>query len=217
MSNKVLQATVFSIAMSTTLTAFAENDTAKSEDIINGINFGPLAQLVGTWKSDNPGGVDVSPAQANTAQGEGAPAATPLYEVMTFEVAADATNASEQYLAAIYYKQEVFRQLDDTKFHDQRGYLIYDHKNQTVYNSFCVPRGTCVVAEGKAGNDMTLVASSEGIAQSNFMSEKASTKGFTMNIKIDGNKLTYTETVKLDIYGKPFSHTDSDTLVRQAQ
>jgi len=31
-------------------------------------------------------------------------------------------------ITALYYKQEVFRKRDNGKFHDQRGYLIYDKK-----------------------------------------------------------------------------------------
>ncbi len=42
--------------------------------VIDGMDFGPLAQLVGTWKSVESGGVDISPAQAGTEQGKGAPA-----------------------------------------------------------------------------------------------------------------------------------------------
>ncbi len=68
--------------------------------VIDGMDFGPLAQLVGSWKSVDSGGVDISPAQEGTAQGKGAPAITPFYETMTFEVAADAVNASEQTLVA---------------------------------------------------------------------------------------------------------------------
>ncbi|WP_394143096.1 heme-binding beta-barrel domain-containing protein [Vibrio atypicus] len=181
---------------------------------IDGMDFGPLAQLVGTWKSVETGGVDMSPAQEGTEQGKGAPAVTPFYEVMTFEVAADATNASDQYLVALYYKQEVFRKKDDSKFHDQRGYFIYDQKNQIVYNSFCVPRTTCVTAEGSAGNTMTLKASKRGIAESEYMTDNAKTTDFTMNIAIEADKLTYSQTSSLEIYGQPFAHTDSSTLVK---
>ena len=35
-------------------------------------------------------------------------------ERMTFELAADAKNASEQYLTALYYKQEVFKKSDNS-------------------------------------------------------------------------------------------------------
>ncbi|CAM3118778.1 heme-binding beta-barrel domain-containing protein [Vibrio rarus] len=190
--------------------AMADHDNT----VINGFDYGPLAQFVGTWKSVESGGVDISPAQTGTPQGEGAPAVTPFYEVMTFEVAADAVNASEQTLVALYYKQEVFRKLDDTKFHDQRGYLIYDKDNQIVYNSFCVPRTTCVTAEGTAGSDMSLKVSERGIAESNYMLANASTTDFSMNIKVEGDTLTYSQTTALQIYNKAFAHTDASVLQR---
>ncbi|MGY3572578.1 heme-binding beta-barrel domain-containing protein [Vibrio paucivorans] len=181
---------------------------------INGMDFGPLAPLVGTWKSVESGGIDMSPGQEDSDVGKGGPAVTPFYEVMTFEVAADATNASDQYLVALYYKQEVFRKSDDSKFHDQRGYLIYDQENQIVYNSFCVPRTTCVTAEGPAGNNMTLVASKRGIAESEYMTDNATTTNFTMNLNISENELTYSQSSELNIYGKPFAHTDASTLYK---
>ncbi|MCG7499673.1 heme-binding beta-barrel domain-containing protein [Vibrio sp. Of7-15] len=197
-----------SVAAALSFPSFAE------ETVINGLDFGPLAQLVGTWKSSDAGGVDVAPGQEGSAAGEGAASVTPFYEVMTFEVAADAKNASEQYLVALYYKQEVFRKKDDSKFHDQRGYFIYDKENQVVYNSFCVPRTTCVTAEGKAGNNMTLVSSNQGIAESNFMSDNASTEDFIMNLNITKDRLVYSQTTSVEVYGEDFSHTDASTLYK---
>ena len=196
------------IAAVISVPAFADHNT------IDGMDFGPLAKLVGTWKSVETGGIDVSPGQEGTDVGAGGPAVTPFYEVMTFEVAADATNASNQYLVALYYKQEVFRKADDSKFHDQRGYFIYDQKNQIVYNSYCVPRTTCVTAEGPAGDTMTLVASKRGIAESEYMTDNATTTDFTMNISISDDTLTYSQTTGLEIYDKAFAHTDSSTLIK---
>ncbi|WP_286299737.1 heme-binding beta-barrel domain-containing protein [Vibrio apostichopi] len=196
------------IAAAISVPAVADHNT------INGMDFGPLAKLVGTWKSVETGGVDISPGQEGTDVGAGGPAVTPFYEVMTFEVAADATNASDQYLVALYYKQEVFRKADDSKFHDQRGYFIYDQKNQIVYNSYCVPRTTCVTAEGPAGDTMTLVASKRGIAESEYMTDNATTTGFTMNISISDDTLTYSQTTGLEIYDNAFAHTDSSTLIK---
>lgn len=196
------------LALGISFPAFADHNT------IDGMDFGPLAKLVGTWKSVEAGGIDVSPGQEGTDVGAGGPAVTPFYEVMTFEVAADATNASDQYLVALYYKQEVFRKADDSKFHDQRGYFIYDQENQIVYNSYCVPRTTCITAEGPAGDTMTLVASKRGIAKSEYMTDNVTTTDFTMNISISDDMLTYSQTTGLEIYNKAFAHTDSSTLIK---
>ncbi|MDF1763886.1 MAG: heme-binding beta-barrel domain-containing protein [Oleibacter sp.] len=174
-------------------------------------DFGPLQPLIGTWKTVNPG-VDVAPGRTGSPIGQGGPAVEPFYEIRTFEAAADAVNNSDQSLVAIYYKQEVFRQRDDAKFHDQRGYLIYDKKNQMVYNSYCVPRAVCVVAEGKAGAKMTLTAPSRGIAESSYMTENATTNAFSMTIDIGADSFTYTQITKLKSYGKDFTHSDSATL-----
>lgn len=203
--------TLIALTLGSALSAPALAD----HNMINGMDFGPLAKLVGTWKSVDAGGVDIAPGQEASAVGQGGPAVTPFYEVMTFEVAADATNASDQYLVALYYKQEVFRKADNSKFHDQRGYLIYDQENQMVYNSFCVPRTTCVTAEGAAGDTMTLTAAKRGIAESEYMTDNATTTDFTMNLSISEQQLTYSQTTTLDIYGRPFAHTDSSTLVKQ--
>jgi hypothetical protein len=175
------------------------------------LDLGPLAPLIGKWKTVEPG-VDVAPGRTGSAVGEGAPSVEAFYETRTFEVAADAVNASDQYLVAIYYNQEVFRKRDNAKFHDQRGYLIYDKKNNMVYNSFCVPRAVCVVAEGKAGSKMTLTAPQRGVAESSYMNKKATTTAFTMSMDIGSDTFTYTQTTSLKIYGKDFAHTDSATL-----
>jgi len=178
-------------------------------------DLGPLKNIIGTWKTVDAGGIDVAPGQATSKVGKGMPSVEPFYEVYTFELAADATNASEQHLVAVYYKQEVFRKRDDSKFHDQRGYLIYDKKNNMVYNSFCVPRAVCVVAEGKAGTKMKLEAPKRGIAESSFMSDKAATTAFSMTIDLsDKDTLKYTQNTALNIYGKPRVHTDSSVLKR---
>lgn len=188
---------------------------ADSDTIINGLDFGPLAQLAGTWKSTNTGGVDVAPGQEGSKVGKGGPAVEPYYEIFTFEPVADAKNASDQYLVAMYYKQEVFRKSDNGKFHDQRGYLIYDKKNQVIYNSYCIPRAVCVVTEGKAGNKVDFKTDKRGIAESSYMSENDSTTDFIMSLDLSvKNQLKYNQTTSLQVYGKPFAHSDSGSLTK---
>lgn len=196
------------LGLATSLPVLADHN------IVDGFDFGPLAKLVGQWESVEVGGIDVSPARIDSGVEAGLPAVTPFYEKMTFEVAADAVNASKQSLVALYYKQEVFRKIDDTKFHDQRGYLIYDADNQTVYNSFCVPRAMCVTAESPAGDTLNFVASKNGISESNFMTDNAATTSFSMNLIIAEDEITYSQSTGLKIYGQDVIHTDASTLKR---
>lgn len=198
------------ILLASSTLAHADSDTT-----INGLDFGPLAQLVGTWKSTDTGGVDVAPGQEGSKVGKGGPAVEPYYETFTFEPAADAKNASDQYLVAMYYKQEVFRKSDNGKFHDQRGYLIYDKKNQLVYNSYCIPRAVCVVTEGKAGNKIAFKTGKRGIAESVYMTSNDSTTDFSMTLDFSQkNLLKYNQTTSLIVYEKPFAHSDSASLTK---
>lgn len=197
-----------------TLPSYAKDTPTSQTDstIVNGLDFGPLAKLIGTWKTEETGGTDVAPGQAQSAVGKGGLAVEPYYEVYTFEPAADAKNASDQALTAIYYKQEVFRKRDNAKFHDQRGYMIYDKKNDVVYNSFCIPRGVCIVAEGKAGDVMKLETKNQGIAESDYMLENDNTLKFSIDMDFSKDKLKYSQTTNLQVYGKPFDHKDTSTL-----
>jgi hypothetical protein len=182
--------------------------------VIDGLDYGPLFGLIGTWKSAPKGGVDVAPGQAGSTVGKGKPAVSPFSETITYTPAGGAVNASDQHLAALYYRQQVFAKSDGKQFHDQTGYLIYDKKYQKVYDTFCIPRGVCVVAEGAPGTRMTLKTKSNGVAQTQYMLKTDRTEAFSITFKLSGNTLKYEQTTDLQVYGKPFSHTDSDTLTK---
>src|SRR5665647_955573 len=162
--------------------------TAAETGVIAGLDYGPLVGLIGTWESAPNGGVDVAPGQAGSKVGKGKPAASPFYETITYTPAGGAVNASEQHLAALYYRQQVFAKKDNKQFHDQTGYLIYDKKNQKVYDTFCIPRGVCVVAESAPGTTMTLKTmtlktQSKGVAETQFMLKTDRTEAFSITFK----------------------------------
>jgi len=190
--------------------------TVAETGVIGGLDYGPLVGLIGTWKSAPNGGVDVAPGQAGSTVGKGNPAVSPYYETITYTPAGDAVNASEQHLAALYYRQQVFAKIDNKQFHDQTGYLIYDKIGQKVYDTFCIPRGVCVVAEGAPGTTMTLKTQSNGVAQTQYMLNNDRTEAFSVTFTLSRNTLKYEQTTDLYVYGKPFSHTDSDTLKKTA-
>jgi hypothetical protein len=187
---------------------------------IDGVNYGPLAALIGTWKGDK--GVDRAPEPDGEER-------NPYYETLTFEAAGDVTNAEEQTLAVVHYKQVVSRKSNDEVFHHQVGYWLWDSADDTIVETFTIPRAVAVVAGGKLAQpdslDLELVfdvaadaSSSEfGIVQAPFMYNKAKTTAFTHTITVKGDDMRYSESTVLDIYGKTsYDHKDVNTLKRTA-
>ena len=175
------------------------------------VDYGPLACLVGEWRGDQ--GVDLSPE-------EDGPEESPFYERLLFEAAGDVTNAEEQKLTIVRYHQQVYRKRNDKLFHNESGYYSWHGETGLVVQSFAIPRGVAVVAEGSAeatddGCIIRVAADPSGITQSGFMAAKARTLAFTHEITVQGDTLSYTEETMLRIYGADFRHTDKSRLQRQ--
>jgi hypothetical protein len=214
-TRRTLALAAVGLMVAATTAAFSGSSTAATAaktSVIAGVDYGPLIGLIGTWKTTPNGGVDVAPGQAGSTVGKGKPAVSPYYETITYTPAGGAVNASEQHLAALYYRQQVFQKSNNKQFHDQTGYLIYDKKYHKVYDTFCIPRAVCVVAEGAPGATMTLKTQSKGVAETQFMLKTDRTQAFSVTFTLSGNTLKYAQTTDLQVYGKPFSHTDSSTL-----
>jgi hypothetical protein len=186
---------------------------------IDGINYGPLAVLIGIWNGDK--GVDRAP-EPNAEE------RNPYYETIVFEAAGDVDNAEEQVLAIVRYHQEVRRKSNDEVFHDQVGYWLWDSADDTIVETFTIPRAVAVVAGGKLGQPESLaqelvfevsaeIGSLEfGIVQAPFMFNKAKTTAFRHTLTVKGDEMRYTETTVLDIYEKKsYDHTDVNMLKRQ--
>lgn len=199
------------------LAIFASFAFAKSS-YIDGVDYGILSKMVGHWSTEAGKGMDVAPARKGTKTGAGNPAMSPFYETLTVKPAADSVNASKEKVVALSYVLQVYRTSDHKKFHDQRGYLIYDKKNKMVYNDFCIPRDVCVTAEAKESNKIAFKASAKSgtIAQIRFMQKNAKVTNFTMNIDLTKKDIiSYSMITTINIYGKKhFSHADTSTLKR---
>lgn len=189
-----------------------------TKTVLGGIDYGPLALMVGTWKGDK--GVDIAP------ESDGSVEETPFYEEIVFELGGDLSNADKQKLAILRYHQKVYRKSNGEQFHDQVGYWLWDAAAQCVMFTLVIPRAVTVVAGGSfdpstlAGDAMKVKVKSEeggdwGVAQSPFMRDNARTKGFEMVLEVNGDTMSYSETTFLDIYGRAFDHTDSSVLTRE--
>jgi len=181
------------------------------------VDYGPIIQLLGCWKGDQ--GTDIAPEPDGEEH-------NPYYETITYEDIGDLSNAEEQKLAAVYYRQIVKRKSNDEAFHDQTGYWIWNAANKTVMHSFVIPRAVSVIAGGLYSDEtddeghIVLELSAKlgdpewGIIQSPFMRKKASSLEFRQKITVGSGKMTYAQTTLVDIYGKVFEHTDNNELSR---
>jgi hypothetical protein len=182
---------------------------------MNNDNYGPLSVLIGTWKGDR--GTDVAPTPESSEH-------IPYLETMTFEAAGNVTNAGTQCLWIVRYHQVVQKKSDGEVFHDQIGYWTWDADQQEITQSLVIPRAVCCLAGGtaKMGKDGSVVFSVSskagdphwGIVQTPFMDKNAKTTSFRHQLTVSGDTLQYNESTMLDIYGKEFDHTDSNTLIR---
>lgn len=188
------------------------NDTTE-----NGMDYGPLAMLIGSWQGDK--GMDVAPEPDGREE-------NPYYETIVFEGIGDVCNAETQRLMAVHYRQIVRRKSNDEVFHDETGYWMWDEAAGVVMHSLTIPRAVAVLAGGpcpegwRQGGAVTLEVAARlgdadwGIVQSPFMRDHASTTAFRHRITVDGKTLHYAETTELDIYGRHFEHTDENQLQR---
>lgn len=182
------------------------------------VNYGPLSGLLGVWAGDK--GLDVAPDPDGTENNS-------YYETITYTEIGNVTNAESQCLSVLHYRQIVQRKSDDQVFHDETGYWMWDAKEEMVMHSLVIPRAVCVLAGGTYTGEkntegrviMEVAANIDDknwkIIQSPFMQKNAQTISFCQNIIVGNEKLSYSETTMVEIYGKVFEHTDQNELILQ--
>jgi len=172
--------------------------------------FGPLQPLLGCWQGDL--GEDRSPDPDGIEE-------NPYFETLEFTPVGEVTNAEQQTLAVLHYRQIVSRKSDGKVFHDQSGYWHWDAASERVYHTLAITRGVVLVAEGTTwleGQERHfLLRTQDGsIGQSAFMQQQARTTGFSMQLHLSGDLLSYCETTTVVIYGRTVEHTDRNQLRR---
>ncbi len=110
-----------------------------STTLADGVDYGPLAALVGVWEGNK--GVDRAPEPDGEERNL-------FFETITFSAAGDVTNAKKQTLSVVRYHQVVSRKSNNEVFHDQVGYWLWDPSDNTIIETFTIPRGVAVVAGG---------------------------------------------------------------------
>jgi hypothetical protein len=182
------------------------------------IDYGPLSGLVGVWKGDK--GMDVAPDPDGAEN-------NPYYETIDYTACGDVSNAESQLLAVVHYRQIVQRKSNDQVFHDETGYWMWDAGSGVIMHALTIPRGVSVLAGGvytgtKTPDEQVILEVSAAvddkdwqIIQSPFMQKNARTTAFHHRLAVGNDRLSYSETTIVDIYGKVFEHTDQNELTRQ--
>lgn len=178
--------------------------------------WGPLANLIGTWEGSD--GLDVA-----FSHGDGRVIETPYRERAEFKPFGPVQNGS-QMLMGLDYRTAMWKDNEENPFHTEVGYWLWDADAQVVLRCFVVPRGVTVLAGGRfeagaSGFTLTAEAASEryGISQNLYLAKLARTTHYetTFTFNADGSA-SYTEHTMLEMaeLPKPLDHADSNRLVR---
>jgi len=174
--------------------------------------WGPLAQLIGEWEGSE--GRDVSYHNAH-----GQVRTTPYREHVTMEPFGPVANGPQQ-LYGLDYRMAAWRHGEDSAFHTEIGYWLWDAADGHVIRCFMVPRGTTVLAGGEAHAhdtsftlDAAVGSESYGILSSRYLAAKARTTRYTCRVSCEGGVFRYESTTTyVHGIGGEIAHTDSNVL-----
>lgn len=176
--------------------------------------LGPLALLAGAWEGDK--GDDIAPADDRGTENN------KYRERMAFEPIG-AVNNHEQVLHGLRYSTTAWRIGEDTAFHEDMGYWLWDPAEKQIIKSFVIPRGIALIAGGtvEPGDRRFTIEAKEGspcygLVHNLFLEREFKIVGFELTIDIaeDGKSFTYDQNTRLRLKGRPsvFDHRDRNTL-----
>ena len=178
-------------------------------------NLGPLRRLAGIWEGRK--GVDVNPKADGPERRE-------FVERIELQPIDPQANGP-QLLYGLRYHTRIIATDEDTTFHDQVGYWLWEPATGLVMQSLAIPRGQVALASGQAtpdANQLVLTATrgqtDYGIASTTFLEEAVRTDAYRIEVNFnpDGS-WSYVLDTTLIVHGKPFNHRDVNTLVRVAE
>jgi hypothetical protein len=179
--------------------------------------WGPLAGLSGEWAGEQ--GLDVAFHNEKGRLGE-----TPYREKVTFEPFGPVNNG-KQCLYGLDYRMAAWRQGEESPFHTEIGYWLWDAATSHVMRCFMVPRGTSILAGGPVGTkdskfSLEAKVGSEvyGILSNHYLASNARTTHYTCTVTVNGDSFSYDScTTYIHSVGGSIAHTDRNTLRRVAR
>jgi len=176
--------------------------------------WGPLAALIGIWEGSE--GLDISYHNAHGEVRE-----TPYRERITMDAFGPVANGS-QLLYGLDYRMAAWRPNEESPFHTEIGYWLWDAADGQVLRCFMVPRGTTLLAGGSAkatdtsfSLDAQLGSETYGILSNRYLAAKARTTKYTCQVSVIDGVFRYEScTTYVHGTGGEIAHTDRNTLRR---
>jgi hypothetical protein len=180
-------------------------------------NLGPLRRLAGIWESSK--GVDLNPKADGPERRE--------YIERIEMQPIDAQANGPQLFYGLRYHVHIVASDEDSTFHDQVGYWLWEPATGLVLQTLTIPRGQVAIASGQAAPDaMSLVVSAErgqteyGICSTAFLEYAFRTDSYRLEVTFNADgSWSYISDTMLMVRGRPepFQHRDQNTLVKVAE
>jgi hypothetical protein len=193
---------------------FTEPEDVDAETLAN---LGPLRRLAGIWQGAR--GVDINP------KAEG-PETREFYERIELQPIDPQANGPQLFYGLRYHIHVNTRE-EDTTFHDQVGYWLWEKATGLILQTLAIPRGQVAIAAGHAEPDATKLvveakrgATEYGICSTTFLDQAFRTDSYRLEIDFqpDGS-WSYVSDTMLMVKGQsaPFLHRDRNTLKKIAE
>jgi hypothetical protein len=180
-------------------------------------NLGPLRRLAGTWEGTR--GVDLNPKADGPERRE-------FRERIVFEPIDPQANGPQLFYG-LRYHIHINTAEEDTTFHDQVGYWLWEPATGLVLQTIGIPRGQVAVASGQATPDATgLVLTATrgeteyGICSTAFLEYAFRTDSYRIEIAFEPDgSWSYIIDTMLIVRGRPepFQHRDRNRLIKIAE
>jgi hypothetical protein len=175
-------------------------------------NLGPLRRLAGVWEGRK--GIDLNPKADGPERRE--------YLERIEMQPIDPQPNGPQLFYGLRYHIHIVASDEDTTFHDQLGYWLWEPATGLIMQTLAIPRGQVALAQGHAAPDADrLTVRAErggpgyGVCSTEFLEWAFRTDSYQLDVTFnaDGGWSYVSDTV-LQVRGKPepFHHLDRNTL-----
>ena len=177
-------------------------------------NLGPLRRLAGVWEGRR--GVDLNPKADGPERRE-------FIERIEMQPIDPQANGPQLFYG-LRYHVHILATDEDSTFHDQVGYWLWEPATGLILQTLAIPRGQTALAGGQAEGDKIRVRAERGqteygISSTAFLEYAFRTDSYVLEITFhaDGS-WSYVSDTMLAVRGRPepFRHRDVNRLTKVA-